>query len=201
MAERLLMQLKHYKTNIQSIIPGFIRTQESIYLLQHTIRPDIVNVPEIEEPKVAKWKIALTVAVLLTLIAILSTVLISQLNEEDDISSFQTLTTREVQTDTKDVSHQSSTPTTIEVLRTSTYMTGQGSTIVELSTITNAYKNNSSLQTFVTSEVVQTTTKDDSHQSSTPTTTEVQTTSTPMTDQDSTLGMYKHFKHLHVYYY
>ena len=82
MAERLLMQLKHYKTNIQSIIPGFIRTQESIYLLQHTIRPDIVNVPEIEEPKVAKWKIALTVAVLLTLIAILSTVLTSQLNEE-----------------------------------------------------------------------------------------------------------------------
>ena len=82
MAERLLMQLKHYKTNIQSIIPGFIRTQESIYLLQHTIRPDIVNVPEIEEPIVAKWKIALTVAVLLTLIAILSTVLISQLNEE-----------------------------------------------------------------------------------------------------------------------
>ena len=82
MAERLLMQLKHYKTNIQSIIPSFIRTQESIYLLQHTVRPDIVNVPEIEEPKVAKWKIALTVAVLLTLIAILSTVLISQLNEE-----------------------------------------------------------------------------------------------------------------------
>ena len=82
MAERLLMQLKHYETNIQSIIPGFIRTQESIYLLQHTIRPDIVNVPEIEEPKVAKWKIVLTVAVLLTLIAILSTVLISQLNEE-----------------------------------------------------------------------------------------------------------------------
>nr|XP_022307180.1 uncharacterized protein LOC111113307 [Crassostrea virginica] len=49
---------------------------------RYTIRPDIVNVPEIEESKVEKWKIALTVAVLLTLIAILSAVLISQLNEE-----------------------------------------------------------------------------------------------------------------------
>ncbi|XP_078329783.1 uncharacterized protein LOC144617676 [Crassostrea virginica] len=151
---------------------------------RYTIRPDKVNVPEIEESKVEKWKIALTVAVLLTLIAILSAVLISQLNEEENNSSLQTFATSEVvQTTTKDVSHESTTPTTTEVQRTSTPRADQDSTL----------ENNSSLQTFATSEVVQTTTKDVSHESTTPTTTEVQRTSTPRADQDSTLGMYTHY--------
>ncbi|XP_078329764.1 IgGFc-binding protein-like isoform X2 [Crassostrea virginica] len=97
---------------------------------RYTIRPDIVNVPEIEESKVEKWKIALTVAVLLTLIAILSAVLISQLNEEENNSSLQTFATSEVvQTTTKDVSHESTTPTTTEVQRTSTPRADQDSTL------------------------------------------------------------------------
>ena len=57
-------------------------TRESIYLLQYIIRPDIVVVPEIEDPKGKKWKIALTVAALLTLIAILSAILTFELNKK-----------------------------------------------------------------------------------------------------------------------
>lgn len=64
--------------NNYSINQIFSSTEESIYLLQYIIRPDIV----VEDSEGKKWKIALTVAALLTLIGILSAVLTLQLNKK-----------------------------------------------------------------------------------------------------------------------
>ena len=68
--------------NNYSINQSFSSTQESIHLLQYIIRPDIVVEPEVEDSKGKKWKVAFTVAALLTLIGILSAVLTFELNEK-----------------------------------------------------------------------------------------------------------------------
>lgn len=71
------MQLINFKAVNQSVI----KTQKLIYLLQYIIRPEVVVVPQIEEPTGKKWHIASAVAASLTLIAILSLVLTFQLNK------------------------------------------------------------------------------------------------------------------------